>query len=95
MTVAATGLIPAKDACVVSLMSICPFCGVVTEDPHENQQSCLDALAAEIARLRTVLQHVQSAVVPTPQLDDDAVPDRPDGEDAEAGAPKPRSGGGG
>jgi hypothetical protein len=48
-------------------MSVCPFCGVVSEVAHENQQGCLDALTAEISRLRTVLEHVQSAAVPEPE----------------------------
>jgi hypothetical protein len=50
-------------------MGVCPFCGVVTEVAHENQQGCLDALTAEISRLRTVLEHVQSAAVPAPAPD--------------------------
>jgi hypothetical protein len=52
-------------------MPVCPFCGVVTETPHENQQGCLDALAAEIARLRSVLEHSEPATVPTPAPRDD------------------------
>ena len=55
-------------------MAVCPFCGIVTETPHESQQGCLAALAAEIARLRRVLEHSQSAAVPVPS-------DPPDGED--------------
>ena len=47
-------------------LGVCPFCGVVTESPHETQQGCLDALHAEIARLRAVLEHVKSAEVPKP-----------------------------
>ena len=47
-------------------MPVCPFCGVVTEAPHESQRGCLAALAEEIARLRTVLEHSQSAAVPAP-----------------------------
>jgi hypothetical protein len=46
-------------------MSVCPFCGLSTEIPHENQQGCLDALAAEIARLRSVLEHSESTAVPS------------------------------
>jgi hypothetical protein len=41
--------------------------------PHENQQVCLEALAAEIARLRSVLEHSASAAVPgapTPENDE-------------------------
>jgi hypothetical protein len=52
-------------------MPVCPFCGVVTEIPHENQQGCLEALAAEIARLRNVLEHSESATVPGPTRRDD------------------------
>jgi hypothetical protein len=54
-------------------MPVCPFCGVITEMPHENQQVCLEALAAEIARLRSVLEHSASAAVPgapTPENDE-------------------------
>ena len=52
-------------------MLTCPFCGVVTESPHETQQGCIDALQAEIARVRAVLKHVHSAEVPLPQEDAD------------------------
>ena len=51
-------------------MPVCPFCGVITEMPHENQQICLEALAAEIARLRSVLEHSASTAVPTPPQDE-------------------------
>jgi hypothetical protein len=56
-------------------MPVCPFCGVVTETPHENQQVCLDALAAEIARLRSVLEHSAPASVPVPPAQDDDDPE--------------------
>jgi hypothetical protein len=46
-------------------MPVCPFCGVVTESPHENQAGCLAALAEEIARLRSVLEHSAPATVPS------------------------------
>jgi len=55
-------------------MPVCPFCGVVTEIPHESQQGCLDALEAEIARLRTVLEHSEPVTVPAPPTDDDDPP---------------------
>jgi len=55
-------------------MSNCPFCGVATEMPHETQEACIDALHAEITRMRGVLQQVKSATVPgppdEPELDD-------------------------
>jgi hypothetical protein len=47
-------------------MSICPFCGIVTEAPHETQRGCILALNEEIARMRAVLDHVRSAAVPGP-----------------------------
>ena len=39
-------------------VKVCPFCGVVSEGPHETQQACIDALQSEIARTRQVLQNV-------------------------------------
>jgi hypothetical protein len=56
-------------------MDVCPFCGVVTETPHESQACCLAALAAEIARIRTVLEHVQSTAVPKPADEPDPASD--------------------
>jgi hypothetical protein len=50
-------------------MWTCPFCGVITEIPHETQEGCIQALHAEIARVRDVLSHVQSAEVPQPRED--------------------------
>jgi hypothetical protein len=47
-------------------MSPCPFCGLVTETPHETQEGCIRALHAEIARMREVLRHVHSTAVPRP-----------------------------
>ena len=61
-------------------MSVCPFCGIMTETPHENQLGCLAALAAEIARLRSVLEHSEPAAVPGPV----AVPDESDDSDPES-----------
>ena len=52
-------------------MSICPFCGVVTESPHETQAGCIEALNAEIVRMRALLEQVHSAAVPGPPPDDD------------------------
>jgi hypothetical protein len=37
----------------------CPFCGIVTDVPHETQEGCIEALQAEIARMRGILQHVK------------------------------------
>ena len=53
-------------------MPNCPFCGVSTDVPHETQEGCIEALHAEIARLRGVLDRVESVEVPGPP------PDEPD-----------------
>ena len=37
---------------------ICPFCGVVSDGPHESQQACITALQSEIDQTRRVLDHV-------------------------------------
>jgi hypothetical protein len=58
-------------------MSTCPFCGIVTDAPHETQEGCIEALHEEIARMRTVLDHVRSAAVPhlpDPEEEDDHEP---------------------
>ena len=44
----------------------CPYCGVSTDVAHETQEACIDALRAEITRVRSVLNHVHSAAVPGP-----------------------------
>ena len=59
---------------------ICPFCGVETDVPHENQEGCIQALTAEIGRMRTLLEAVRSAEVPRPQ---DSAPE-PDDESEES-----------
>jgi hypothetical protein len=37
---------------------ICPFCGVAGDVPHETQQACIEALQAEIARTRRILENI-------------------------------------
>ena len=37
----------------------CPFCGVMTNVPHETQEGCIDALNREIARVREILELVK------------------------------------
>ncbi|HET9265628.1 MAG TPA: hypothetical protein VFO14_21435 [Vicinamibacterales bacterium] len=39
----------------------CPFCGVVADVPHETQEGCIQALHAEIARMRERLEQVRDA----------------------------------
>lgn len=44
----------------------CPFCGVLTDVPHDTQQGCIDALLAEIAHVREILEAVRQ---PSPDAD--------------------------
>jgi hypothetical protein len=37
-------------------MRVCPFCGIATELPHETQLACIDALQAEISRVREMVE---------------------------------------
>ena len=37
---------------------VCPFCGIVSDHPHETQEACIDALKTEIIRTREVLERV-------------------------------------
>ena len=37
----------------------CPFCGVATDVPHETQEGCIEALHAEITRMRGILDHLR------------------------------------
>lgn len=39
---------------------VCPFCGVDSETPHDTQEACIEALRAEILRVRGVLDGVRS-----------------------------------
>jgi hypothetical protein len=38
---------------------VCPFCGLCINVPHETQRGCIDALHAEIARMRDLLDTVK------------------------------------
>ncbi len=48
----------------------CPFCGLVTDVPHETQQGCIDALQDEIARVREILEISRPTDVPPPEADE-------------------------
>ena len=48
----------------------CPFCGIVTDVPHETQQGCIEALQAEIARMRGILQYVKGPGLAGPAGED-------------------------
>jgi hypothetical protein len=43
--------------------NFCPFCGVSADVPHESQEGCIQALHAEIARMRQILEHVRDPKV--------------------------------
>ena len=44
----------------------CPFCGIVTGEPHQSEEACIAALHSEIDRVRVVVDCLRSAVVPGP-----------------------------
>lgn len=52
---------------------ICPFCGIVTEAPHETQQACIEALQTEIDRTRKILENVTEPL-PSGSIADDQDP---------------------
>ena len=37
-------------------MPVCPFCGLSTDSPHETQSTCIEALHAEISRVRDIVE---------------------------------------
>ena len=43
---------------------VCPFCGIVSDQPHETQTACIEALQAEITRTRQVLERVTEPLRP-------------------------------
>ncbi len=49
----------------------CPFCGLVTDVPHETQQGCIDALQDEIARVREILEISRPTDAPLPETEAD------------------------
>jgi hypothetical protein len=48
----------------------------MTSAPHETQEGCIEALNAEIARMKTLLGQVQTVTVPGPL----ELEDNPDGD---------------
>jgi hypothetical protein len=52
---------------------ICPFCGVVSETPHETQQACIAALQSEIDQTRRVLENVTESL-PAPSIAEEQDP---------------------
>jgi hypothetical protein len=51
----------------------CPFCGLAAVVNHETQEGCIEALHAEIGRMRGILASLKPAGVPArPSVEDDA-----------------------
>ena len=40
-------------------MIVCSFCGLATESPHETQSACIEALHAEISRVREIVHRTR------------------------------------
>jgi hypothetical protein len=45
-------------------MIVCPFCGLATESPHETQAACIEALQAEISRVRQIVDKIKEPEPP-------------------------------
>ena len=48
----------------------CPFCGLVIDMPHDTQEACIEALQAEIARVRGILDNSIPLSAPVPPNDE-------------------------
>jgi hypothetical protein len=44
--------------------TVCPFCGVVSDSPHDSQKACIEALQSEIQTTRRVLTQVGESGLP-------------------------------
>jgi hypothetical protein len=42
---------------------VCPFCDLVSDEPHHTQQACIDALQKEIAQTRKILARRAQPVI--------------------------------
>jgi hypothetical protein len=52
---------------------ICPFCGMASDIAHDTQAACIEALRAEVARTRQILEHVTEPLrAPVISADDEA-----------------------
>jgi hypothetical protein len=60
-------------------MSVCPFCGLAAETPHETQEACIEALQAEISRVREIVQKLKEPEEPSarPALRISGIPPTP------------------
>jgi hypothetical protein len=46
--------------------TVCPFCGVVSESPHDSQEACIEALQSEIKHTRHALAQIGDSAQRTP-----------------------------
>ena len=46
------------------MVTSCPFCGGVTDLPHNSQEACIAALQEEIARTREIVERVRPVAEP-------------------------------
>jgi hypothetical protein len=46
-------------------MRVCPFCGLATQSPHEAQAACIEALHAEISRVRQIVDKLKEPEEPS------------------------------
>ena len=53
-------------------MTSCPFCGGVTDLPHDSQEACIAALQQEIARTREIVERVRPVAEPVSANDQKA-----------------------
>ena len=57
-------------------MIVCPFCGLASDVPHETQAACIEALQAEISRMRAIVGKSpgDKEPAPLPKLPAEPVP---------------------
>lgn len=52
---------------------VCPFCGIAADAPHETQEGCIEALHAEITRVRDILDQAHPSHSKTSPPEDTGV----------------------
>ena len=48
-------------------ITVCPFCGVASDDAHDSQEACIKALHQEIDRARRLLESSEPRPVEGPE----------------------------
>ena len=43
------------------VFTVCPFCGIASDQAHDSQEACIDALQNEIDKTRELLAAVDAA----------------------------------